>query len=127
VISAVLFAATASNTLAQPTRSEPTQVQRAISEDPRIDQNLVASFPASTRDDGGQQIAAVGPAMRPLVTEFNSIWPTRGESPRTLARSTDSRPAPQWPGHRRPQGTPVVAADAGEVLKRTGTAKGTAV
>lgn len=106
---------------AQPTRSEPTLVQRTISEDPGIDANLVASLPAPAhdgRDDSGQQIAAVGPAMRPLVNEFNSIWPTRGEI--TTYFGEVDRFSPR--GHSGldiagPQGTPVVAADAGEVLK----------
>src|SRR5437763_5495024 len=93
-------------------RAAATQVERPLSEDPVIDQNLVASWrvlaavsapaptavpaptpaagptpakaagpvPAPTaaaalaqaRDDTDQQIAAIGPAMRPLVTEFNA-------------------------------------------------------
>src|SRR6202022_1332729 len=73
--SAAAFAQTA----AQQTRYEPTQVQRPISEDSQIHQALVPSLPVQARDDGGQQIAAVGPAMRSLVNGFNSMWPTRGE------------------------------------------------
>ena len=56
--------------------------------------------------------------MRPLVTEFNSIWPTRGEI--TTYFGEVDRFSPR--GHSgldiaAPEGTPVVAADSGEVLK----------
>jgi murein DD-endopeptidase MepM/ murein hydrolase activator NlpD len=102
----------------QPGRGEPTRVQRRISDDPGIDANLVASLPTVTADDGGQRIAALGPAMRPLVVEFNSIWPTRGEI--TTYFGEVDRLSPR--GHSgldiaAPEGTPVVAADRGEVLK----------
>src|SRR5579859_602924 len=40
---------------------EPTLVQRPISEDPLVDQNLVASLPPLDADAGGQQMAAVDP------------------------------------------------------------------
>jgi murein DD-endopeptidase MepM/ murein hydrolase activator NlpD len=107
----------------QPTRGEPTRVQRPISEDPEIDAKLVATLPAvavaaPAHEDSGQQMAAVGPAMRPLVTEFNSIWPTRGEI--TTYFGEIDRYSPR--GHSGldiagPWGTPVLAADMGEVLK----------
>jgi murein DD-endopeptidase MepM/ murein hydrolase activator NlpD len=56
--------------------------------------------------------------MRPLVVEFNSIWPTRGEI--TTYFGEVDRLSPR--GHSgldiaAPEGTPVVAADRGEVLK----------
>jgi murein DD-endopeptidase MepM/ murein hydrolase activator NlpD len=56
--------------------------------------------------------------MRPLVTEFNSIWPTRGEI--TTYFGEIDRYSPR--GHSGldiagPWGTPVLAADMGEVLK----------
>ena len=103
---------------AEPTRSEPTRVQRPISDDPGIDANLVASLPALEGDGGGQQMAAVEPAMRPLVPPFNGIWPTRGEI--TTFFGAVDRFSPR--GHSgldiaAPEGTPIVAAEAGEVLK----------
>ena len=118
-------AATFAQAAAPPTHGEPTRVQRPLSDDPRIDANLVASLPNQARDDTGQQIAAVGPAMRPLVTEFNSIWPTRGEI--TTYFGEVDRFSPR--GHSgldiaAPEGTPVVAADAGEVLKAYWNADG---
>jgi murein DD-endopeptidase MepM/ murein hydrolase activator NlpD len=102
----------------QPIRGEPTRVQRSISEDPRIDENLVASLPALAHDEGGQRIAGLEPAMRPLAITFNSIWPTRGEI--TTYFGEIDRFSPR--GHSGldiagPEGTPVLAADAGEVLK----------
>lgn len=103
-------------------------MQRAISDDPLIDANLVASLPtpaADARDDGGQQIAGLGPAMRPLVTEFNGIWPTHGQI--TTYFGEVDRFSPR--GHSgldiaAPEGTPVVAADGGEVLKAYWNADG---
>src|SRR5438309_11951367 len=84
-----LVATTSATTFAQAggqvAQAEATRVQRPLSEDPLIDQNLVASLPSpvalSTNppNDTDQYIAAIGPAMRPLVTEFNAIWPTTGE------------------------------------------------
>lgn len=119
---ATLAAAPNADTFAQagaaPARGEPTRVQRPISDDPDIDANLVVSLPAPGRDASGQQMAAAGPAMRALVPEFNSIWPTRGEI--TTFFGHVDRLSPR--GHSgldiaAPEGTPVVAADAGEVLK----------
>ena len=65
-----------------------------------------------------QQIAAVGPAMRPLVTQFNAIWPTHGEITTYFGEVGPYSPR----GHAGldvagPEGTPVVAIDDGEVLK----------
>jgi murein DD-endopeptidase MepM/ murein hydrolase activator NlpD len=83
-------------------KADATRVQRALSDDPLID----------------QQIAAIGPAMRPLVSQFNAIWPTVGEV--TTYFGEVGRYSPR--GHSGldiagPEGTPVVAADDGEILK----------
>jgi murein DD-endopeptidase MepM/ murein hydrolase activator NlpD len=121
---------------AQPARVDRVRVQRPISEDLHIDQNLVASLPApapvpaapspvaehatspAKQDDVELQIAAIGPAMRPLVAQFNAMWPTRGEI--TTYFGEVGRYSPR--GHAgidvaAPVGTPIVAIDAGEVLK----------
>jgi murein DD-endopeptidase MepM/ murein hydrolase activator NlpD len=92
-----------------------TRVQRPISEDPLIDQRLVALLPKLDTD---QHAAAVGPAMRALVPRFNATWPTAGEI--TTYFGEVSRLSPH--GHSgldiaAPEGWPVVAADDGEVLK----------
>jgi murein DD-endopeptidase MepM/ murein hydrolase activator NlpD len=76
--------------------------QRAISDDYAIDQS----------------IAGIGPAMRPLVPQFNAIWPTRGLI--TTYFGEVDRFSPR--GHAgldiaAPEGTPILAADEGEVLK----------
>ena len=133
----IIGLATTSATFAQGTgqmaRAEATRVQRPLSEDPMIDQNLVAVLPepapagvaaapappgAPVKDDTDQQIAAIGPAMRPLVSQFNAIWPTSGEI--TTYFGEVDRLSPR--GHSgldiaAPEGTPVVAADDGEILK----------
>lgn len=132
----IIAVATTSATFAQGSgqlaRAEATRVQRALSEDPLIDQNLVAVLPepapavvtapaapsALVKDDTDQQIAAIGPAMRPLVSQFNAMWPTAGEI--TTYFGEVGRFSPR--GHSGldiagREGTPVVAADAGEILK----------
>jgi len=119
---------------AQTARAEATRVQRPLSEDPLIDQNLVAVLPepapaptlvaaaaapsAPIKDDTDQQIAAIGPSMRPLVSQFNAVWPTAGEI--TTYFGEVGRFSPR--GHSGldiagPEGTAVVAADEGEILK----------
>ena len=116
IASIVTLTGTPAASLAQEaTRSEPTRVERAISEDPLIDQHLVASLPAPS---GDLHIAAVEPGMLALTTRFRSIWPTRGEI--TTYFGEVDRYSPR--GHSgldiaAPEGTPVVAADVGEVLK----------
>ncbi len=134
LIAALATAATTfAQASAQTARAEATRVQRPLSEDPLIDQNLVAALPAPAaevapvvaatpvaplKDDTDQQIAAIGPAMRPLVSQFNAIWPTAGEI--TTYFGEVGRLSPH--GHSgldiaAPKGTPVVAADDGEILK----------
>jgi murein DD-endopeptidase MepM/ murein hydrolase activator NlpD len=99
-----------------PTRSvDAVHTQRPISDDYSIDQNLVASLPTADTD---QRIAAIGPAMRPLVPQFDAVWPTRGQI--TTYYGEVGRLSPR--GHSgldiaAPEGTPVLAADDGEVLK----------
>jgi murein DD-endopeptidase MepM/ murein hydrolase activator NlpD len=76
-------------------RVDRVRVQRPIAEDPHIDQILVASLPG-----------------------FNPVWPTYGEI--TTYFGEVGRYSPR--GHAgldvaAPQGTPILAADQGEVLK----------
>ncbi len=117
-------------------KADATRVQRALSDDPLIDQNMVAGLleptaaapvavaaapappAAPTTDDTDQQIAAIGPAMRPLVSQFNAMWPTAGQI--TTYFGEVGRLSTR--GHSgldiaAPEGTPVVAADDGEILK----------
>jgi murein DD-endopeptidase MepM/ murein hydrolase activator NlpD len=107
-----------------------------LSEDPLIDQTLVADLPepsvaapvavaaapdppaAPISDDSDQQIAAIGPAMRPLVPQFNAMWPSAGVITTYFGEMSPLSPR----GHSgldiaAPEGTPVVAADDGEILK----------
>jgi len=118
----------------QMAKADATRVQRVLSEDPLIDQNLVALLPepapavveaaapaptsAPVTDQNDQQIAAIGPAMRPLVSQFNAMWPTEGLITTYFGEVGSLSPR----GHSgldiaAPQGTPVVAADDGEILK----------
>ena len=134
LIAALATAATTfAQASAQTARAEATRVQRPLSEDPLIDQNLVAILPAPAavvapvvaaapaappKDDTDQQIAAIGPSMRPLVSQFNAVWPTAGEI--TTYFGEVGRFSPR--GHSgldiaAPEGTAVVAADEGEILK----------
>jgi murein DD-endopeptidase MepM/ murein hydrolase activator NlpD len=115
----------------QQSRVDLVRVQRAISDDPEIDQTLVATLPevaaptalasSPVKDEppeGELQIAAIGPAMRPLVPVFNAMWPTRGEI--TTYFGEVGRYSPR--GHAgldvaAPEGTPILAIDDGEILK----------
>jgi murein DD-endopeptidase MepM/ murein hydrolase activator NlpD len=83
-------------------------------------QSAAAPAMAAAVDDGNDmQIAAIGgPAMLPLVPQFNALWPTHG-----LITTYFGEVGPYSPrGHAGidvagPQGTPIVAMDEGEVLK----------
>jgi murein DD-endopeptidase MepM/ murein hydrolase activator NlpD len=125
-VAALVTTTIAAPTFAQSTtgsaRADATLVQRSLSEDPLVDQNLVALLPPSTPaapiDDSDQHIAVIGPAMRPLVSQFNAIWPTTGQITTYFGEVDSLSPR----GHSgldiaAPQGTPIHAADDGEVLK----------
>ena len=131
----IIALATTSATFAQGSpqlaKAEATRVQRPLSEDPLIDQSLGAALPEPTlvapapatpsgpiQDDTDQQIAVIGPAMRPLAPQFNALWPTEGLI--TTYFGEVGRYSPR--GHSgldiaAPEGTPIVAADDGEILK----------
>jgi murein DD-endopeptidase MepM/ murein hydrolase activator NlpD len=106
----------------QQSKLDLVRMQRPIADDFAIDQSLVATVPslnAAVADSGGEmRIAAIGPAMRPLVPQFNALWPTRG-----LITTYFGEVGPYSPrGHAgidvaAPQGTPIQAIDDGEVLK----------
>jgi murein DD-endopeptidase MepM/ murein hydrolase activator NlpD len=121
------------------------RVQRPMSDDPAIDARLVAVLPtsppvtsaspevtpasprapaASTATGGPRepeaelQIAAVGPARALTPPQFNALWPTRGLITTYFGEVGETSPR----GHSgidvaAPEGTPIVAADDGEVLK----------
>jgi murein DD-endopeptidase MepM/ murein hydrolase activator NlpD len=129
----------------QPVKVALVLVQRPISEDPQIDQQLVVSLPAlmvvpeapapppppppstpepvagpanTDESETEFQIASIGPAMRPLVPQFNAMWPTSGEI--TTYFGEVGRYSPR--GHAgvdvaAPAGTSIVAIDGGEVIK----------
>jgi murein DD-endopeptidase MepM/ murein hydrolase activator NlpD len=69
-------------------------------------------------DDADLRAAAIGPVVGPLVIKFDAIWPTRG-----LITTYYGELGPLSPrGHSGldiagPEGSPVLAADQGEVLK----------
>jgi murein DD-endopeptidase MepM/ murein hydrolase activator NlpD len=127
-------------------RNDSVRLQRILSDDLSIDQDLVAhvaSAPAESRslsvqpvaaapkpqtkvnatlpraeqDEAEYQIASLGPAMRTLPL-FSPRWPTRG-----LITTYYGELGPYSPrGHAgldiaNDTGTPILAADAGEVLK----------
>ncbi|HEY0581215.1 MAG TPA: M23 family metallopeptidase, partial [Chloroflexota bacterium] len=96
-------------------------------DDVLLDQSLVATVTLPPADDGNDmQIAAIGgPAMLPLVPQFNALWPTHG-----LITTYFGEVGPySRRGHAGidvagPQGTPIVAMDQGEVLKAYWNADG---
>jgi murein DD-endopeptidase MepM/ murein hydrolase activator NlpD len=69
-------------------------------------------------DDVELRAAAIGPLIGPLVIKFDAVWPTRG-----LITTYFGEMGPLSPrGHSGldiagPEGSPVLAADDGEVLK----------
>lgn len=96
--------------------------------DRRSDPDADASAAASADSNGDTsvdaepelQIASVAGslAMKPLIPRFNAIWPTRGQITTYFGEVGPTSPR----GHAgldiaAPWGTPVVAADDGEVLK----------
>ncbi len=123
-----------------------TRVQRAVADDPLVDESLVVHLavaaaaaptaapaapakpapaaepakPAASTDDkeAEYQIATLGPAMRPLHVPFSPRWPTSG-----IITTYFGEVGPLSPrGHAgldiaNDTGTPVLAADEGEVLK----------
>jgi murein DD-endopeptidase MepM/ murein hydrolase activator NlpD len=124
-------AAAFAESAAPPAPISVARTQRPIAEDFSIDQHLVAQLPApkpvaaavpsappAKEEEPEMQIASLGPAMRPLVAQFNAIWPTRGEITTYFGEVGPYSPR----GHAgidvaAPQGTPVLAMDQGEVLK----------
>jgi murein DD-endopeptidase MepM/ murein hydrolase activator NlpD len=111
----------------QQARVDLVHVQRPIADDVLLDQSLVATVTLPPADDGNDmQIAAIGgPAMLPLVPQFNALWPTHG-----LITTYFGEVGPySRRGHAGidvagPQGTPIVAMDQGEVLKAYWNADG---
>src|SRR5207249_1432812 len=70
-------------------------------------------------DEPEYQIATLGPAMRPLHPRFDPLWPTSGIIT-TYFGEVDPTLSPR--GHAgvdiaNDSGTPILAADEGEVLK----------
>ena len=135
--SGALLGATLALTPAMATHAEPNpqaridviRTQRALAEDYAIDQLLVATLPtqvaapapeASPAGDEGKllQVATLDPAMRPLMPQFNALWPSAG-----VITTYFGEVGPYSPrGHTgldiaAPQGTPILAVDDGEVLK----------
>jgi murein DD-endopeptidase MepM/ murein hydrolase activator NlpD len=98
-------------------REGPIAVAPPISDQQR-DQHDAQRPDVQPVDEPEMQIAAIGPAMRPLVPQFNAIWPTVGQITTYFGEVGPYSPR----GHTgldiaAPNGTPVLAADEGEVLK----------
>ena len=118
--------ATTSALAATVQQSGSTLAQRPLADDPGVDQSLVAQAPAtpsanlaSTGNAGAEyQIAAVAPADRPPRPIFAPLWPTSG-----IITTYFGEVGPYSPhGHAgldiaNDTGTPILAADEGEVLK----------
>ena len=123
--------ATTSALAATVQQSGSTLAQRPLADDPGVDQSLVAQGPAtqsaslaSTGNAGAKpteaeyQIAAVAPADRPQRPIFTPLWPTSG-----IITTYFGEVGPYSPrGHAgldiaNDTGTPILAADEGEVLK----------
>jgi murein DD-endopeptidase MepM/ murein hydrolase activator NlpD len=124
-------AAAFAESAASPAPISIARTQRPIAEDFSIDQHLVAPLPIpkplapvapaappAKEEPSEMQIASLGPAMRPLVAQFNALWPTDGEITTYFGEVGPYSPR----GHAgidvaAPQGTPILAMDDGEVLK----------
>ena len=94
-----------------PSGIERTRVQRAMSDDPLLDQYLAAPT-------AGELRAAWIGQIRPLSAIFVPVWPSPGVITTYFGDVSPLSPR----GHSGidvagPQGTPIDAADAGEVVK----------
>jgi murein DD-endopeptidase MepM/ murein hydrolase activator NlpD len=123
--------ATTSALAATVQQSGSTRAQRPLADDPGVDQSLVAQAPVTppaspaSMGNGGTksaeaeyQIAAVAPADRPPRPIFAPLWPTSG----TITTYFGEVGPYSQRGHAgldiaNSTGTPILAADGGEVLK----------
>src|SRR5215207_9752864 len=113
----------------QPARGESSRGQRPIAEDITIDQYLAVApakpepLTPSTSEKVAEpepelEIASIGPAMRPLRTAFEPVWPARGVITTHFGDTGPLSPR----GHAgldvaAPDGTPILAMDDGEIIR----------